>query len=713
MSSAATRKRIQRKMSRHDRVSLEDQYKNGTLAPFIGWDSEGYDAFVVDNAGNISVDHRTMLFGCSADREHPLRGVNLSSLQMLWYLVDIKQRFPKSKHVIFYGDYDVNQLLKDLRPRALIQLAERGSCSYKDFIIEYIPKKILIIIPPKGSGCPRITIEDIWSFCNSSYVSALKEHNIGSAQELKVIGEGKSERGRFNWSDIDYVHRYWSYEIGLLPKLAESIRDTCYASGFYVTKWYGPGAIAKHWLRMHGSEQYMSKNNPVEVPGEVAEATRHAYAGGRFQLFKCGLFLGPVYSIDLNSAYVAAMRYLPRLDKGCWSRLAPELARSCIQDFALYNIRYSDSEGWFARFPHPLYRRRSDGRVDFPAEVTGWYWGPEARLVADDPRAEFLDAWVWDNDEPAFDWVADMYDERLRLKKAGKLAEQRTYKWGLASMYGACAQQSGWSRTGGPPRTHQLEWAGFITSWCRAKMWTAAMPHAKTDGLVSIATDGITSLTPFTDSVNSSILGQWEHSQHSGILQWQNGVYWLLNADGEWVPKNRGLKRGSVKEEVRKLAESAILEMEAKGTWNEQRQHAGEAGRVGHQPVGRDTGRAAFFIDKRECSIPIRQQNYIGYRAAAQFTQWERWRQWETTSRDNLLGGGNHHPGGCRRCRGEDHPMHDCLQASTDIDPISRPYRLGWLDPPEGYLDPEGAEVNDWATQQYVGIHHDDDLGEW
>jgi hypothetical protein len=696
-------RRIQTKMS-HEKIRpcLETQYKTGTLAPFIGWDSEGYDAFVCHSDGTIDIDHRTMLFGCSADTEHPLRGVNLSSLQMLWYLVDIRQRFPEAKHVIFYGDYDVNQLLKDLRPRALIQLAERGSCSYKDFIIEYIPKKILIIIPPKGSGCPRITIEDVWSFCNSSYMSAIAEHHIGTKAEWEIIGEGKGERGRFNWSDIDYVHRYWATEISLLPRLADSIRETCYASGFFVTKWYGPGAIAKHWLAMHDTKSCMSKNNPVPTPEEVAEATRHAYAGGRFQLFKCGLYHGPVYSVDLNSAYVAALRLVPRLDKGRWSRLSPDVARSCIQDFGLYRIEYSDPERGFACYPHPLFRRRAGGSVDFPYQVTGWYWGPEAALVADDPHAKFLDAWVWDNDEPAFPWVQDMYDERLRLKKAGKLAEQRTYKWGLASLYGACAQQSGWRRTGGPPQTHQLEWAGFITSWCRAKMWTAAIPHAKTGGLVSIATDGITSLTPFTDMENSSILGQWECSQSMGILQWQNGVYWLLDGKQEkWVPKNRGLKRGSVRDEIRLLAENAILQMEAKGTWNEHRERLGV------------DGRAAWFIDKRQCTIPVTQQNYVGYRAAAQHTQWERWRHWEVSNKDNLFGGGDHHPGGCRRCRGEDTPMHDCFQASTNIDPESKPYRLGWIDPPEGYLDPEGAEMRDWETQKYLGIFHDDELGGW
>jgi hypothetical protein len=681
--------------------SLERQYRDGTLAPFIGWDGEGYDAYVVSSDGTIDIDHRTMLWGCSADVAHPLIGVNLSTLQMLWYLVDIQQRFPKSKHVIFYGDYDVNQLLKDLRPRALIKLAETGSCSYNGFIIDYIPKKTLVIIPPGGAKCPRIVIDDVWSFCNSSYVSALKEHHIGTAEDLQVIGDGKNERGHFNWFDIDYVLKYWGREISLLPMLADSIRDTCYASGFYVAKWYGPGAIAKHWLGMHDSQACMSKHNPIPIPDEVIEAIVYAYAGGRFQLFKCGLYIGPVYNRDLNSAYVAAMRYLPRLDKGRWSRLLPDMARGCIQDFGLYKIRYYDRSGSFARYPHPLFRRRAGGYVDFPHEVTGWYWGPEAALVADDPNAEFLEAWVWDNMEPAFPWVQEMYDERLRLKQAGKLAEQRTYKWGLASLYGACAQQSGWRRTNGPPRTHQLEWAGFITSWCRAKMWTEAMPHALTDGLVSIATDGITSLTPFTDSVNSSILGQWELTSSSGILQWQNGVYWLLNADGKWIPKNRGLKRGSATEETRRAAEQAIMMMEAKGTWSEHRERLGV------------DGRAAWFIDKRECSIQVRQQNYIGYRTAAQFCQWERWRHWEYSNKDNLLGGGNHHPGGCRRCNGENLSMHDCYHASIDTDPDSRAYKLEWLDPPEGYLDPEGAEVHDWESQEHTGIFHDDELGGW
>lgn len=62
----------------------------------------------------------------------PLVGRYLSTVQMLDHLLDVSQQFPRSFHIAFAFDYDVNNILKDLPFPALIMLKERGAVSGTD-----------------------------------------------------------------------------------------------------------------------------------------------------------------------------------------------------------------------------------------------------------------------------------------------------------------------------------------------------------------------------------------------------------------------------------------------------------------------------------------------------------------------------------------------------------------------------------------------------
>ncbi len=49
---------------------------------------------------------------------------------------------------------------------------------------------------------------------------------------------------------------------------------------------------------------------------EIKLAAQYAYFGGRFETFKIGRYKGPVYSLDINSAYPFAISQLPNLNAG-------------------------------------------------------------------------------------------------------------------------------------------------------------------------------------------------------------------------------------------------------------------------------------------------------------------------------------------------------------------------------------------------------------
>ena len=687
MASVADRKRIQRHAS----------YASDNPAPFVGWDSEGYNAYVVNSEGSIAIDHRTMLFGCS--HFEPIVGVRLTSLDMLRYMMEVRHTMVKAVHIAFSFDYDVNQILQDLSPRAFRNLIRTGSCYYEGYCIAHIPGKMLKIKPMRRqTGYFReLVIYDIFSYFHTSYIVALENFEIGNDATRAKIRKGKSNRSRFSYGDIEYVRSYWKSEIGLLPRLGDSIRSTCYSSGFYCTKWYGPGAIAAYMLKHNSTDKKMSKHNPTQFPSTVRVARQYAYAGGRFEPFKAGVYYGDVFVVDLNSAYVAAMRCLPRLDRGKWSRIDPRYARHHIVDFGLYRIDFADKTPWsLDRMPYPLFHRARDGTMSWPARTGGWYWGPEARNVVDDSRARFLEAWEFSDSEPAFPWVEDYYRARLRLQHAENPAE-RTYKWGLAAQYGRFAQQVGWNqKTRLEPSSHQIEWAGFITSWCRAQMQAVAMWAARMDGLISIDTDGITSLTPFSDSlVIGENLGEWKSETYHGIIQWQNGVYWLLNSKGKWISKSRGLKRGSappVQQVIR-----AVEGMESRRR------------RDGESP-------GDWFRRQQECSFDVPRRRYIGYKEAAHNTSWDRWRQWEDSKYTAVFGGESHNSVSCRRCNAlalgretSTLPLHDVRKRPSTDSAFSHKYALPWLEAAAEYTDPEGSHMIDYDTGRYLGIFPDEE----
>lgn len=639
-----------------DRLRYGETLDKLSDKPFIFWDGEGYN----DSDGY----HHYMLFGCSHYPDSPLVGSDLSTKACLDYLLFVESEYPNAIHVGFVFDYDVNMILKDLPARNLKHLADYGVTHWQGYRIAYIPgKKFTVSYGSKKRGEPRltVTIYDLFGFFHSKYTTALLKFGVATKQELEAIMAGKDERPNFTFADIEYVKKYWRDEISYGPPLADCIRDACYDAGLFVTQWHGPGALAAYILRKRGARQYMSK----DVPIEVQNAIRYAYAGGRFQPWRCGLFCHDIYTADINSAYIYAFGLLPRLDNRRWIRVvARDIDRTRLAHFGLYHIAFdagtdktkdNHQRGAFEEI-HPLFHRDKRGNIRWPNRTDGWYWSPEAKTVADNPDARFLEAWIYDDDGTRpFEWVFTEFDKRLELQRLGNPAE-KTFKWGLAAMYGACARRVGWDRKNRkPPASHELAWAGFITSWCRAEMYRLGYECWKRGGLVSIDTDGVTSTVPFDaawlERGQGERLGQWKVEQFAGIMYWQSGFYWLLDAAGSWsTAKTRGVKRGS-------------LEV--------------------------DAALAAYEADPKSPVIRQTQTRFVGFKEALNRKDGlKAWRRWVQRDFVTKMGSGStsyHVSLFCRKCRTPDADMmHVITHLPQTTGMESEPHRLPWLeDQPE------------------------------
>lgn len=499
---------------------------------FVAWDGEG-----ITPAGETQQNY--VLFGNSLGFE--VTAGALSTLECLELILATEIAYPLSIHVGFAFNYDTEMILGDLSLRHMHVLHRKGSVRWNGYRIEYRRGKWLQVSKRHGDALVVARVWDVWSFFGTSFVRALEEY-LGNDPEVEYIAQGKKLRKIFTYDDLEPLIRpYWQAELRCLVRLMNSLRERLYGAGLRITNWHGPGAIATYAMRQRGTKSVMAT-----APEEVREAARFAYAGGRFELFQVGRHVDRVYGYDIRSAYPAAIARLPNLAEGKWEHV---VRPDKVETFGMYHIKFTHPNLFTTR-PMPFPFRDRHAAVHFPNVVEGWYWSPEAKF-ADylGGEAEIVDGWVFrHNGDRPFAWIEEIYEQRAQWKREGNPC-QVALKLLMNSMYGKFAQRVG-SKGLKPPAWHQLEWAGYITSYTRAKLFAAMMEaHAK-NALVAVETDGIFTTEPLTHSVEiGPRLGQWEVEQWDEIIYLQSGFYWKRREE-EWTAKYRGFDKDSVTRET-------------------------------------------------------------------------------------------------------------------------------------------------------------------
>lgn len=587
------------------------------------------------------------LFGNSAGFK--LRDPFLSTIQMLDLIIATGQRHPNAFHIAYFFKYDVNWILKDVDKLHIAVLHLYGHVTWQGYRIEYIPDKIFTVSKKVGERRIKVRIDDIFSYFRSRYDKALKKYGIGSPRQRNIITAGKENRSDFWYADIVSIEWYWNLELQTMVWLMDLIRGHVNSADFFIGSWHGPGALASYALKTHSMGDHK-----LPTSEDMIEPFLTAYAGGWFNPYKVGFHDGPVYTADINSAYAYAISLLPSLATGTWkhiSRPDPQLAKQVR--LGCFHIKYNGSSSSYMAschgMPLPLFMRQRNGSITRPIAVDGWYWNPEASIVADRPDCEFIEAWILiDDGTYPFAWVRDMYNTRLDMITDGNPAE-KVLKWTLASIYGREAQRCGWDEKNLlPPPWHQIEWAGFTTSLTRAMIYWAAMFVSRNNGLVSVDTDGIMSISPVGDLRNgiSEDLGAWKVEEFSGLIYIQNGIYWLRDMNGEWKePKLRGLPKG------RKVNDPQMA-LDAFG------------------------GNGVITVERHK---------FVSY-GTALYQNWSKWRTWEDSEhkiRVGRSGDRQHIPQLCRACK-QGYTFSDCLHdmalvPSGEIE--SQKHKVPWREP--------------------------------
>ena len=508
--------------------------------PFVAWDGEG-----------VTVDGQHLYVLLANSRGGYISNPKgLGTFEVLHFLESEARKYPGSIHVIFGGGYDFNCWLADL-PRASVDALYRtGHRFVGAYGVAWMQGKSFGLSRAATEGQDRwsVTVYDVVSFFQCSFVAACDSYLGADFEHRDLIVSNKALRGSFTLADVPEVREYNRLELVNLVKLMNELRLRLNKCNLRPRRWHGPGALAATLLLRKKVKNALQKSPP-----EVASASRHAYAGGRFEIIRFGSVTGKAYEYDINSAYPAALRYVPNLTAGKWVHLRVE--QRPRDGFGLYHVRFSD--GPF-NLPGPLFCRLGKGSICYPANVSGWYWGPEAALAFEyvDKYARRYkckitcdESWTFVPDDPTdlpFAFIEGLYEQRQALKAAGDGAHVGL-KLALNSMYGKLAQQVGWrpATEDHPeklPPFHQLEWAGFTTAHARATVLRAAMTNL--GAVIAFETDAVFSSKPLKVPISNK-LGEFERTVFSDLTYVQSGIY-FGTVDGQPVTKTRGMDRGSL-----------------------------------------------------------------------------------------------------------------------------------------------------------------------
>jgi hypothetical protein len=440
-------------------------------------------------------------------------------------------------HVIYGGGYDYNMFLSDV-PRSVVdRLYHKGTALWNGYRLGWRPGKaftVARVVRGKRVG-KTVQVYDVVSFFQCPFVKACDSY-LGDWHEREMIVANKALRSSFDAKDLPDIARYNDAELTNLLALVVELRARLNKCGLRPQRWDGPGAVAAALMKREAVQQYKGG-----VPVAVASAARFAYAGGRFEVLRFGHVESEVYEYDINSAYPSALRDVPDLSAGAWTHHVNDPGR---RPFALYHVEY---HGKRAELPGALFRRDANGTVCFPMHLTGWYWSPEVEVA----RAycgrgygamTVLEAWTFEpaTDRKPFAFIEPLYNKRRALKKAGDGAHVGI-KLALNSLYGKLAQQVGWrvndDGTLRLPPFHQLEWAGYTTSWCRANVLRACIDSL--ESVIAFETDAVFTSEPLPVTLGSG-LGDFELTVFPDMTYVQSGTYFAGD-----VVKTRGVDRCS------------------------------------------------------------------------------------------------------------------------------------------------------------------------
>ena len=501
--------------------------KRRGLKRFIGCDGEGWkysDPFLENHR-----EQSLMIFRIGKHEIYTGYPLDAQTIANWAASLPINDAIP----VGFAFDWDITMILSTLPPRKIESVYDRESRTriargnfmktdpvrWGDMIFDHIPGKLSVF----GTNKRHIRVQDLFGCFQTSFLKSLQLWQIGTPAEIDFIAKYKSIR--YDFSNLSATHLqeirdYNELECVVLERLADALRAACYGIGLRTKRWNGAGALAQTLLddRKIGNSMASVTKRPLRYGHNLGDSFEHfadiSYYGGYFDIASCGILKGGMAEYDINSAYPAALRYLPCLAH----------AKECPieeSDFHIEHIKWRPKyKNTSATYSHGIFPiRYPGGTLHYPLSGDGWYWNSEIDAVRKYRNDKFIIETISSiglksdcNCDP-FGWIDSYYRKR---KELGSSSKGIVLKLAMNSLYGKCAQ------TVGQPLYANRVWAGLITSQTRAKIHSMiAAAEAVNLRPLMIATDAV-----YTEKqIPEEILAQFDIVLGDGLGEWGSNFY--------------------------------------------------------------------------------------------------------------------------------------------------------------------------------------------
>jgi hypothetical protein len=551
---------------------------------FIAWDCEGINRGKIDEW----TEKQLLVLMANSKDEFLYNNDGISIEHRFDFLRRCGIRYPWQTHIFFGGSYDFNKILEGLTKEEITAIHQNKNWTEvrvdnQDWIIRYRPKKELAIghlrlnrprteenVPYRQLCDSYIRFYDVIGFFQSSFLTAMEKWLGRDYEDFELIASGKLARLDFKGTDEEFIKVYNRAELKALVKIMNILHSHLKRLGLKINRWDGAGAIAAQIFREYGLKKSYFKANgkaleKIRLSDEVQNACEYAYFGGRIESGKIGHYTGEIFNYDISSAYPYAASLLPDLNYGEWIyHKNPPLEK--VENFSKLTLVRVQFYFHNDRLYYPFPFRIVGNSVLFPKSGERWLFVSEVKAALKTwqkfDRLTVMEAYefVPNNSISPFQTLESLYRQR-QIMLENKDAAEKALKLGLNSIYGKLCQKVGWNEeTKESPIFHQLLFAGFITSFTRARIYEAISNEL--DSVISISTDGITSTKPLSLKISpEKNFGTWTLEKIQEIVQLQSGVYWYKKKDF-WYERARGLGRvigeGETEEERKANHQSKI-----------------------------------------------------------------------------------------------------------------------------------------------------------
>jgi len=406
---------------------------------------------------------------------------------------------------------------------------------------------------------------DVIRFFGTSFVQAITDWKVGTAEQHARIDAMKKKRGSFDVEKEEDIKGYCRQECELLAQMMRKVVEGHVDAGWELRAFYGAGSTGKAMLTANGVKAYKGPKIGSLDPA-LAIAIMSAFFGGRFEDSHVGVVRRPIWSKDIASAYPYAMVRLPCLACGSWRRIGP--GKSLLREVAQaplaccrFTVRSLPEKERRQMAWAPLPFRDESGSIAYPLNFSGWAWKPEAMqaLLGWPDLVKIEEAWVYDQacDHKPFEFMPDVYRRRVAIGKEGP---GLVLKLGANAGYGVTAQS-----IGDDPPFQEWVWAGNITSSCRAQALEVFRSAKDPWSILTVATDGICGTEDFAVPIPFETgtrgcrapptkehpegeikqpLGGWESEAiPEGMFIAKPGMYWRLDLTDTKKMRARGIGR--------------------------------------------------------------------------------------------------------------------------------------------------------------------------